>query len=340
MSATGEVRMPSPDLFFQTARAYQGSAAIKSAVELDVFTMIGEGATEAAEIAKRVNASERGIRILCDYLVILGFLTKSGNHYALTPDSATFLDRRSPMCIASAANFLCDKRMAGTFDYLTESIRKGRSAAPEGESTKPENPMWVQFAESMAPMMASVANIVAGAIEPLAAQSKKALDIAAGHGMFGITLAQRNPQLEVSAVDWPQVLEVAKRNAHKLGVADRFNPIAGSAFEVDFGGGYDLILLPNFLHHFSREVIEGFLKKIHAALVPSGAAAIVEFVPNEDRVTPEPAAGFALTMLSSTLEGDAYTYREYESMLRNSGFSKVTSQAIPPAPQTLIIAAK
>jgi SAM-dependent methyltransferase len=146
--------------------------------------------------------------------------------------------------------------------------------------------------------------------------------------------------MERVAVDWPQVLELAKNNAQRLGVADRFRTIPGSAFDVDFGAGYDLVLLPNFLHHFSAKVNEGLLKKVHAALNPGGAAVIVEFVPNDDRVTPLPAAGFALTMLSTTLEGDAYTFREYDRMARNAGYSKVTTQAIPSAPQSLIVAEK
>ena len=338
MSAAGEKRMPTPDLFFHTARAYQASAALKSAIDLDVFTAIGEGASNAAAIAKRCGASGRGTRILCDYLVILGFLTKSGQSYALTPDSAAFLDRTSPMCIASAADFLCDKRMVSMYDHLTESVRKGGSAVPEGESTAPENPIWVQFAQSMAPMMGNVAAATASAIEARAAKAKKALDIAAGHGMFGITLAQRNPQLHLVAVDWPQVLGVAENNAQKAGVANRFRKIPGSAFEVEFGADYDLVLLPNFLHHFSAAVSEALLKKVHASLALGGAAVIVEWVPNDDRVTPEAAAGFALTMLSTTLDGDAYTYREYEQMARGAGFSKVSMQPIPPAPQSLIIA--
>lgn len=340
MSATSEVRAPSPEHFFQTARAYQNSAALKSAIELDIFTIIGEGASEAGEIAKRCGAAERGVRILCDYLVLLGFLTKTSSKYALTPDSAAFLDRRSPMCLASAANFLSDPRMVSRFDYLTDSVRKGGSAAPEGESTSPENPVWIQFAESMGAMMRGIAIAAAGAIEARAAKAKKALDIAAGHGMFGITLAQRNPQMEMVAVDWAPVLEVAQRNAQKLGVAERFRTIPGSAFEVDFGSGYDLVLLPNFLHHFSAKVNDGLLKKVHSALAPGGAAVIVDFVPNDDRVSPEAAAGFALTMLSSTLEGDAYTFREYEQMLGTAGFSNVTMQEIPPAPQNLIIGEK
>src|ERR1041384_7971046 len=89
-------QQPSPLLFFETVNAYQHSAAIKAAIELEIFTAIGEGKTTAAEIAQRCKTAERGARILCDALATLGFLTKQGQRYGLTPDSATFLDRRSP----------------------------------------------------------------------------------------------------------------------------------------------------------------------------------------------------------------------------------------------------
>src|SRR5262245_19254038 len=87
---------PTPALFFDTLNAYQRTEAIKSALELDVFTGVAEGARTAAALAKRCDAAERGVRILCDYLVVLGFLTKDAGGYALTADSAVFLVRTSP----------------------------------------------------------------------------------------------------------------------------------------------------------------------------------------------------------------------------------------------------
>src|ERR1700686_1534618 len=91
-------QMPTPELFFATAQAYQQTAALKAALELDVFTAIAEGAESADSIARRCRTSERGMRILCDFLVIIGFLTKNRqtHGYQLTPDRAMFLDRRSP----------------------------------------------------------------------------------------------------------------------------------------------------------------------------------------------------------------------------------------------------
>jgi methylase of polypeptide subunit release factors len=94
------------------------------------------------------------------------------------------------------------------------------------------------------------AELMAGLVDPGGKQKLKILDIAAGHGLYGIAFAKRNPQTQIVALDWANVLEVAKENARKAGVLDRYSTIAGSAFDVDFGEGYDLVLLTNFLHHF------------------------------------------------------------------------------------------
>src|SRR5580700_1593294 len=97
----------SPMRIFETLRAYQQTAALRAAIELDIFTAIGEGATTAAEIAAKHGLSERGVRILCDTVVTDGLLAKSGGHYSCAPDAAIFLDRHSPACLASVAEFLC-----------------------------------------------------------------------------------------------------------------------------------------------------------------------------------------------------------------------------------------
>src|ERR1035441_6944783 len=88
--------MPNPGRLFQTFNAYQQTAAMQAAIDLDVFSAIGDRQTTAEQIAGRAGAAERGIRILCDFLTVMGFLTKKDSHYGLSPDSAVFLDRRSP----------------------------------------------------------------------------------------------------------------------------------------------------------------------------------------------------------------------------------------------------
>ena len=335
MSLVGQ--SPSPDLFFATATAYQQTAALKTAIELDLFTAIGEGAVTVEALVESRAATERGIRILCDYLTIAGFLVKRGDCYELTLDSATFLDRRSPAYLASAVEFLNSEAAMEGFDHLTDIVKHGM---PEGVlgALEPEHPVWVQFARAMAPMMMMPADLLARLVGAPAGESWKVLDLAAGHGLFGVAIAQLNPNARIVAVDWPNVMEVAVENARRAGVADRYESLPGSAFDVEYGVGYQLALLTNFLHHFDRSTCERLLRKVRDALVDGGRAAILEFVPNVDRVSPAVPAGFSMTMLGSTPGGEAYTYPELESICRNAGFRDVEQHALSPTFQHVVVA--
>jgi ubiquinone/menaquinone biosynthesis C-methylase UbiE len=336
---SAQMPQPSPERFFQIANAYQGTAALKAAVELELFTAVAEGNRTAQSIAERCGASERGARILCDYLVIMGLLTKDGSGYGLTQDSAIFLDRHSPAYMGGSLEFLLAPTLTGNFDDLAGAVRRGGTVAPEGGTVAVDNPLWVKFARAMAPMAAPVA----GSLPPLAGAGegrRKVLDIAAGHGLYGLAFARQNPEAEVVALDWAAVLEVAKENAQAAGVAERFSTIEGDAFSAEFGEGYDVILLTNFLHHFDPPTCETLLRKVRAALAEGGVALTLEFVPNEDRVTPPVPAAFSLMMLAGTNGGDAYTLPELGRMFANAGFSHTEAHQLPASPQQAIVSRK
>ena len=339
-SSSTAQQQPSPQLFFNTINAYQRTEALKAAIELEVFTAIGEGNTTVAEIAKRCQTSEKGMRVLCDYLTIMEMLTKQDNHYALTLDSSVFLDKRSPAYLGGATEFLSSPMLTEGTHHIAEAVRKGGTAMENNGTVGPENPIWVKFARGMAPMMAMPAQLMTKLVDPKADRKLKILDIAAGHGLFGISFATQNPQAEVTALDWKPVLEVAKENAQKAGVADRYQTIEGSAFDVEYGSGYDLVLLTNFLHHFDPPTCETLLRKVHAALADGGRAVTLEFVPNDDRVTPPDTAQFSMMMLAGTPSGDAYTFAELERMFSNAGFTRSTFSPLPPTIQQVIISEK
>jgi len=315
---------PTPERIFQTLTAYQQTAALRAAIELDLFTAIAEGDDTTAKLAARSQAAERGVRILCDYLTVAQFLGKHAGKgsYCLTREAELFLDRRSPAYVGGISAFLCGAHINEAFGHLTESVRKGGTVMKEQGSVTPEHPMWEDFARGMASTMRLPAAQIAEITGVAEMGECKILDIAAGHGIFGITLAEQNSQAEIYAVDWQNVLPIARENAEAAGVAKRYHSIPGSAFEVEFGDGYDLVLLTNFFHHFDPETCERLMSKVHAALKDGGRAVTLEFVPNEDRVTPPAEAAFALVMLGTTPAGDAYTFSEFDRMFRNSGFSR------------------
>jgi ubiquinone/menaquinone biosynthesis C-methylase UbiE len=328
----------SPTRIFETLRAFQETAALKSAIELGVFTAVAEGAASPSEIASKCQASERGIRILCDGLVTSGLLLKHDSVYENTPDATVFLNRHSQAYVGSIAEFLCDPEMtAGMLQNLTACVRKGGTVMGAEGTVSDDNPVWIKFARAMAPMTRLTAEFIAAQL-PVSGRLK-VLDIAAGHGMYGIAVARRNPETEITALDWEAVLEVAKGNAAAAGVADRFRTIPGSAFTVGFGADYDAILLTNILHHFDLATCESLAAKVCAALKPGGRAFTLEFVPNEDRVSPEVPARFALTMLFTTAHGDAYTFAEYEPMFARAGFSSSAVHLLETQ-QSVIISTK
>ena len=336
---TNETQEPSPRLFLDTVNAYQRTAAITAAVELDVFTAVGDSGASAEEVAQRTGASVRGARILCDNLTLLGFLTKNGARYALTPDSAMFLNRKSPAYAGDMTKFLLSSELIRGFAKLADAVRKGGTADTELGTTAAEHPAWVEFARAMAPMMILGSQALAEMVSLDESRPSKVLDIAASHGMWGIAFAKRYPRASVVAVDWAPVLKVARESAQRAGVADRYGTIAGNAFEVDLGSDYDAALIPNFLHHFNKDDCVRFLKRVEAALRDDGRVAIAEFVPNPDRVSPPESAWFSLVMLATTPEGEAYTLPEFEEMLGQARFERPEVHSLPPV-STAIIAKK
>jgi SAM-dependent methyltransferase len=289
MATATPPQQPTPERFFNAMNAYHQTEALKTAVDLDVFTAIGEGNTTAAAIAKRCQAAERGVRTLCDFLTVHGFLTKSGTQYGLAPDTAVFLNRQSPAYMGGALEFMLNAHVREGFAKLTETVRRG-GAAGEG-SVVAENPDWVTFARAMMPLTRMPAQMVAAELRKEGEAHK--------------------------------VLDVAKANAQAMGVGERYHLIPGDAFETDFGSDYDLVLIPNFLHHFDVPSCTAFLKKVRSVLKPGGRAAILEFIPNDDRVSPPTAAAFSMIMLATTPSGDAYTFAEIASMAKNAGFPRV-----------------
>jgi 2-polyprenyl-3-methyl-5-hydroxy-6-metoxy-1,4-benzoquinol methylase len=331
---------PSPALFFETISGFHRTEALRSAIELDLFSLVAAGRRTVGELAEACQAAPRGVRILADYLAIVGFLHKRDDRYELADDARLFLDRASPAYLGDAARFLLSPEMRESFLSLTAAVRRGGTAHSDEGTVSHDNPIWVEFARTMAPLMQVPARLLSDLVGGDLGQPLRVLDVAAGHGLFGITIAQRYRQSHVTALDWPKVLAVAEENARQAGVAERHRLLPGSAFGVDWGGPYDVVLLTNFLHHFDVATCEQLAAKAHAALAPGGRALTLEFIPEPDRVTPPATATFALVMLATTAHGDAYTFAEYQSMFARAGFVRSEFHALPPTTQQAVVSYK
>ena len=321
---------------FDIAWAYQKTAALVAAVRLDVFSTIGSKTISTKDLASQLGASERGLRILCDYLTVLGLLNKKDSRYSLTPVARMFLDGSSPYARGEVVDFVAAPEMIELLFRDPESyVRNGGSTGLGNIS--PNHPVWVRYARAMVPFAAANAKRVAAHVAAFPDPPYTVLDIAAGHGLYGIEVAKTVPEALVTAVDWMPVLNIAKVNAEAAGLADRYRTVAGNALDLDWGSDYDLILLPNILHHFDFDTCVSLLRKVKLSMSTNGQTLGVEFVPNDDRISPPIPAMFAFWMLATTPGGDAYTVRELDEMARNAGFRGAIAHPLAPAPESLII---
>ncbi|GJL59912.1 MAG: hypothetical protein NPIRA03_27690 [Nitrospirales bacterium] len=340
MRTTKSTEGPSPALFFQTVNGHMRTAALKSAIELELFSAIAEGHRTPKGLAHRCGGSERGLRMLGDYLTVGGFLTKQGKEYQLTPDSELFLTKASPAYLGPTLSFMLSSPLVEGFKQLTAAVRKGGTVVGEKGTLAPEHPDWVTFARSMVPLMKGPAEWIASWVKENAPDTRKVLDVAAGHGVFGIEIGRKLSEADITAQDWPNVLTVARENAQAAGIGKRFHELPGSAFDVEFEKDYDVILLTNFLHHFDVATCDTFLNKVYGSLKAGGVVMTVEFIPNEDRISPAPMAEFCLIMLATTPAGDAYVFSEYDRMFRHAGFGESHMQDIPASNERVIITKK
>ncbi len=328
---------PSPQTIFETLTAYQKSAALAGAITLDLFTAIAAGATSIEALAKRCGVSDRGIRSLCDYLVATGFLEKRGRLYGLTAGAAAYLDRASDGYVGDAVEFLHSSELQGAFADVPGAVRRGGTVLEQDAFTGPDHPAWAAFARAMAPMATVLAQQLVAFIVGEGWTPGRVLDVSAGHGRYGIALATHWPETSVAFQDWPTVLAVAAEQARAAGLEGRYTLLPGSAFEVDLGGPYDTVLLPNFLHHFDRAACTALLRRLRAVLAPGGRIVAIEAVVDADRVSPAPAAAFGLVMLVTTPGGDVYTRTELEAMFHDAGFDRTVFRPFGEAHQQVIV---
>jgi hypothetical protein len=319
--------------------AYRG-AALRSAIELGVFTAVGAGSRSLRDIGRSIRSSERGTRILCDAMVVMGFLGKTvRGQYRLTPDSAAFLDRRSPYYMGELAKL---SLQADAWPHLAapwEAVRAGRSTMGRDADMEVELAEWKDFAGAIAPMMAVPAKSLAQFLFPgRGFPACDVLELAAGHGLFGVEIGRRNKRARITALDWPSVVGYARVNASKARLGKRFSAIGGSVFQADFRGPYDLVLIANFVHMLSPEQNTRMFAKARAALKPGGRMALFEFVVNDDRVSPELSAIFAMAMLTATEGGDTYTLKELDRMCRAAGFSRCEMHSLGDLEQRVVLA--
>ncbi len=328
-----------PQRINQLAWGYAAPLILETAIRNNVFDLLSTGAKSADEVAKACGVPARGMRMILNALVAFNLAAKDHQgKFSNTPESDAFLVSSKPSF--QGALF---KQLSGAFIpkwlKLHEVVKTGKPAIEvndQSQGTKFFEQLVVDiFPMSYAPAKALADHLkVAGSTKPV-----KVLDIASGSGVWGIALAEKSKNVQVTAVDWAGVIPVTKRVTQKHGVGNQFNYIEGDINDVNLGSGYDFATLGHILHSEGEARSKKLLKRVFDALAPGGVIAIQEFLANDDRSGPPIAMIFALNMLINTDEGDTFTFPEISKWLEAVGFTN-TRQLDAPGPSPLILATK
>jgi 2-polyprenyl-3-methyl-5-hydroxy-6-metoxy-1,4-benzoquinol methylase len=310
-----------PEPLMQMMQGMHVTAILQAGVQLGIFDQIAAGNTDAATIAVKAGADERGTRILLDALAALRLLEKDGC-YRLSPLADAFLVSSRPSYFGGMTDILDSELFWQAFSRFGEAVRRGGTILDQ-HAEVPGNQFWEMFARSSAGIAVPASHALAERLQPWAAHrnSLEVLDTACGSGLFGLTLAARYPQARVTLLDWPNVLTRTRRNVEKTGLDERVNYIAGDVFEVPLGGPYDLIVASHVFHHFTEQRCLDLLRRLAGALTPTGRLTIHDFTATGHRPADEPfPALFSALMLAWTQHGEAYPLATYQRLLAEAGF--------------------
>lgn len=323
----------------QFAFGYSAPLIIEAAVRNRVFDTLAGGPRTVEEVSLQTGASVRGLRMIMNALVGFDLLVKDGGgRYALAPESDAFLVSSRPAFFGGMFKHVSSQLIKAWLD-LSEIVRTGKPVkAVNQEAAGVE--FFKEFVADIFPMSAGPAAALAEALKVADAREPyPVLDIAAGSGVWGISIAQRSPMVRVRAVDWEGVLPVTRQMAEKFGVADRFQFVAGDLKDADFGSGHKLATLGHILHSEGERRSRALLRRVFQALAGGGTIAIQEFLVNEDRTGPPMGLVFSVNMLVNCEEGDTYSLKEIGGWLEQAGFVHVRTLEAP-GPSPLILATK
>ncbi len=317
-----------PDHLDQMIRGYMPSRCILTALELDIFTAVGDGAS-AEQIGTRIHANARAVGMLLNALVALGLLSKSGEIYKNTLESARFFVQGSKDNHRNG--LLHTANIWHRWSTLTDAVRSG-SRVPIDRDAAPE---WTHnFIAGMQRNARDRAPLLVKALGT--AGVRRILDLGGGSGAYSIAFAQACPDVQCEILDVPEVVPLTAEYVSKAGVSSQVGLRAGDMLRDDFGSGFDIIMLNAICHMFSEEQNRDIFRRAHQALAPNGRLVVQDFILNPDKAAPQHAALFSLNMLVATDCGASYSESEYARWMKAAGFTEVCRINLP-GPSDLMV---
>jgi hypothetical protein len=325
---------------------FWASRAVLSAVELGVFTAVGEKPLTGAALAAKLGLHARAVPDFPDTLVALKLLERAGDGpgalYSNTPETALFLDKNKPTYIGGFLE-MCSARLYRYWGDLTEALKTG---SPQNEIKHTGKSMFGELYSVPARLeqfMGAMSGISAGNFMALAkkfdfSKYTTLCDVGGATGQLSCLVAQANAHMKCTSFDLPAVEPIAKRSIAKLGLTDRVKTASGDFF-ADALPKADVITMGMILHDWNLEKKKLLVKKAYEALPSGGAFIVVEALIDDARRENAFGLLMSLNMLIEFGEAFDYTGADFKGWCREAGFKKF--EVIPLAgPSSAAVAYK
>ena len=290
--------------------------ALHCGVKLGVFTLLADEPRTADQVARRLNASERGILLLLNALAAMGLLHKEGDTFQDTAETRLFLDKRSPRYIGYMV--MHHHHLVDGWNRLDEAVMTGKPVNKRchGEEQERESFLMGMYNLSMA-----IAPELSQKID--LSGKKRLLDVGGGPGVHAAHFCLANPGLAATVFDRPATEPFARRTAEQFGVADRLEFAAGDFLLDPLPGGHDVAWLSQVLHSNTPDECRELIRKTIAALKLGGAILVHEFFLDDTMAAPRFPAVFSLNMLIGN-RGRSYSESEVRRLFTDCGVTHVT----------------
>ncbi len=317
MTTNPQIADLTPAAFRERVSMFQQSRVLLTAVELGLFTALGEGGLTSAETARALQTDARATDRLMTALAAMGYLEKAGSRYANGTFAARHLVLGRPGYMAGLMHSM---HLWKTWSTLTGAVRAGRSVVPReaGEA----GARWREaFIAAMHWRGAQQAPVEMALID--LGPVTRMLDAGGGSGAYAMACVRARPGLDAVVFDLPEILPITRRYVEEAGLADRVTLVAGDLTTDDLGQDFDLVLVSSIVHSFPPEENRKLIAKTAHALRPGGQVVVRDFLMQEDRSGPLSSALFALNMLVGTEAGDTYTESEIRAWMEAAGLGDV-----------------
>jgi SAM-dependent methyltransferase len=311
---------------------HKQSAALRAAVELDLFTGISNGAVNFKGIAAATGITELNAQRLVVACAAVGLLEKDDNGYKNAPDVERFLVKDKPTYVGPWLLFA--SRDFEDWKNLGEYLRSDEPPRILGMYGSLTEEMAREYHEATYSVGLGAGFLFSKNVDM--SRRNLILDLGGGSGAYCIAAIQRYPQLKAIVMDFEPVTRITREIAAQWGLEEKISTLAGDFTADPFPQGVDVIIQASNLPQYNGKGLESVMKKGFDALVPGGEYHIVgETVTDEKDGTLGPALWGLHEALFGSL-GRAHSEGEVISYLRNAGFEEISVNEFIPGSLTRI----